>query len=164
MLLLITTAATDGLTPRTVIRIPTLHPTINIVLPKTDLLHLPKHPHITLGCSTRVLGNVYIARLLVTLLSGTYPHSHHASTDTNRNAFVHTAISYPVIGSTCKVAKACTIGESRTHTTCPRRPIRLTLLLVAPLMGSLLSHPTVPAPRFAPAASGRRDSAKSSTP
>jgi len=116
VLILVTTAATHGLTPITTIR-----PTINLMLPKADLLHLPRHLHAIFWGPTRILGNTRIARFLVTLSNGTYPHPHphpRASTDTSRDAPVHIAISYPVITalcSTCTVTKACTVGETRTH-------------------------------------------------
>ena len=151
-----TAAPQQGLTPRAAIHMLTLCPTINLAPPEANLLHILKSRHVLLWDPAQFLGNNHHIAPVLVRSNGIYPPSHLASTNMSHDAFVHTVTSYPIIivlRNACKVARMCTVGETRTLTTSPRRPTRLTILLLALPTDSLLFHQMVlrysPEPRVA---------------
>jgi hypothetical protein len=147
-----TTRAIQDLPRRTAICITLIRSTISLM----EVFHLWKHLHIVPRASTQILDNTRLPR---TPSNGTLPHSRHTSTDMDQNAFVHIAISYPAITSTCKTCESAMVFEIGigTHTVCPPRPSCLIIPPVALPTGFLLPHPIVPTPPVCAAAHRAKD-------
>src|SRR5258706_13337053 len=133
------------------------------MFPEAEALRLCKHLHIVLWGSTQILDTIRLTRVIGAPSNRTLPHSRRASTNMDSNALTHIVISYPAITAprnTCKTAKTKkrAVSETGRHTTCPPRPIPLTIpsLQWFPQRVCFCPTPSYPLRPLAPPATPRR--------